>query len=68
MPPHSAVGTTVEPDRRRAVQQHEGENRQDDEEIERAEVAPRRRQPQQPDDAEGERDEEQIDPPALAGG
>ena len=56
----------AKPDPRRAVKQHERQDRQHDEEIQRADVATRRRQPQQPDDAERQSEEEQIDPPALA--
>ena len=66
MPPHSDGRHDDQPDQRRAVQQHVGQDRQHDEKIDRAEVAARRRQPQQPYEAEHQSHKEHIDAPALA--
>ena len=64
-PPHSDVSTRRSPIGVQAVEQHVGDDRHDDEEIERAEIAPRRFEPQQPEDADREHREEDIDAPAL---
>jgi hypothetical protein len=48
------------------VEEHIGQDRQHDEEIEGADVAARRRLPQQPDNAERQSQKEEVNAPALA--
>ena len=65
---HAAPQRGVDPaqaDQLRAVEQDVGDDRHDDEEIERAEIAPRRLEPEQPDDADRQHREEDVDAPAL---